>query len=159
MIKLQELLDYDEAKKIVPKNVTDKLNSMTNEMFDEYTLDRWYQSVDDDIDETFEDLDVNKEDAINYFREWIIKDKDNKVSSLINDFINDTINDGVDEEIDYDELIRELAEEWEFDDDPDDENNFNNFVIFVKDEYLSHDDRVLSPQEDEYERGYARRDL
>lgn len=159
MIKLQELLDYDEAKKIVPKNVTDKLNSMTNEMFDEYTLDRWYQSVDDDVDETFEDLGVNKEDAINYFREWITKDKDHKVSSLINDFINDTINDGVDEEIDYDELIRELAEEWEFDDDPDDENNFNNFVIFVKDEYLSHDDRVFSPQEDEYERGYARRDL
>ena len=138
MIKLQELLYYDGAKKVL-KKVLDKLKSMTSEMFDKYTLDRWYNSIDDDVDETFEDLNVNKKDAMDYFREWIANDKDHKASALAGDFVNDTINAGYDE-IDYDELIRELAEEWEFDDDIHDEVNFEHFVWFVKDEYLNEDE-------------------
>ena len=138
MIKLQELLYYDGAKKVL-KKVLDKLKSMTSEMFDKYTLDRWYNSIDDDVDETFEDLNVNKRDAMDYFREWIANDKDHKASALAGDFVNDTINAGYDE-IDYDELIRELAEEWEFDDDIHDEVNFEHFVWFVKDEYLNEDE-------------------
>lgn len=157
-MKLQELLYYDEAKKVLRK-VLEKLKLITSEMFDKYTLDRWYDSIDDDVDETFEDLNVNKRDAMDYFREWLANDKDHKASALVGDFVNDTINAGYDE-IDYDELIRELAEEWEFDDDIHDEVNFEHFVQFVKDEYLSRqDDRVLSPWADEYERGYARRDM
>lgn len=138
MIKLQELLYYDGAKKVL-KKVLDKLKSMTSEMFDKYTLDRWYNSIDDDVDETFEDLNVNKRDAMDYFREWIANDKDHKASALAGDFVNDTINAGYDE-IDYDELIRDLAEEWEFDDDIHDEVNFEHFVWFVKDEYLNEDE-------------------
>lgn len=149
------LLEEVKANEVYDQ-VVSQIDSMTDKMFDKYTLNRWYESIDDKTDESFDDVNVSKDEAISYFKDWVLSDKDGKVS----EFIEDWVGFDPDNEIDYEDLIGQLASEWEFDNDISDENNFDNFVIFVKDEYLpEQDERVLFPEEDEYERGYARRDM
>lgn len=151
MILIEEVRVNDVFDQVV-----DQLDSMTDKMFDKYTLNRWYESIDNDTDESFDDVNASKDEAISYFKDWVLSDKDGKVS----EFIEDLVGFDPDNEIDYEDLIGQLASEWEFDNDTSDENNFSSYVAFVKDEYMQSDDNnSMYPWEDEYERGYARRDM
>lgn len=151
MILIEEVRVNDVFDQVV-----DQIDSMTDKMFDKYTLNRWYESIDDKTDETFDEIGASKNEAMTYFKDWVSSDKDDKVSEFIEEWI------GFDQQdkVDYEDLIGQLASEWEFDNDTSDENNFSSYVAFVKDEYMQSDDNnSMYPWEDEYERGYARRDM